>query len=106
MLGGYRFAEILSNDAGAFLQAAGLIKRGAEGKLNLRINRNADGIKGRLFTESLKIYDLPALAKLLQSLSIIGLLEQMLGQGLLHVHKFSLYNPIPLPLKLVLVKWI
>ena len=79
---GYRFAEILSNDAGAFLQAAGLIKRGAEGKLNLRINRNADGIKGRLFTESLKIYDLPALAKLLQSLSIIGLLEQMLGQGL------------------------
>ena len=35
-----------------------------------------------MFTESLKIYDLPALAKLLQSLSIIGLLEQMLGQGL------------------------
>jgi hypothetical protein len=79
---GNSFAEISSNDAGAFLQAAGLIKRGADGKLDLRINRNADGINGRLFTEGLKIYDLPALAKLLQSLSIIGLLEQMLGQGL------------------------
>ena len=74
--------EILSNNAGAFLQAAGIIKRGAEGSLKLKIDRNNEKIEGRLLTEDLKIYDLPALAKLLQALSIIGLLEQMLGQGL------------------------
>ena len=74
--------EILSNNAGAFLQAAGIIKKGAEGSLKLKIDRNNEKIEGRLLTEDLKIYDLPALAKLLQALSIIGLLEQMLGQGL------------------------
>ncbi|NCX70953.1 MAG: hypothetical protein EBW86_10290, partial [Rhodobacteraceae bacterium] len=74
--------EVLSNNAGAFLQAAGIIKKGAEGSLKLKIDRNNEKIEGRLLTEDLKIYDLPALAKLLQALSIIGLLEQMLGQGL------------------------
>ena len=79
---GISTVEILSNDAGTFLQEAGLIKKGAEGSLKLSINRNQKNIEGRLLTEDLKIYDLPALAKLLQALSIIGLLEQMLGQGL------------------------
>jgi len=74
--------EILSKDAGTFLQVAGLIKKGAEGSLRLSINRKEKNIEGRLLTEDLKIYELPALAKLLQALSIIGLLEQMLGQGL------------------------
>ena len=78
----YKRQEILSNNAGAFLQAAGIIKKGAEGSLKLKIDRNNEKIEGRLLTEDLKIYDLPALAKLLQALSIIGLLEQMLGQGL------------------------
>ena len=79
---GISTVEILSNDAGTFLQVAGLIKKGAEGSLKLSINRKQKNIEGRLLTEDLKIYDLPALAKLLQALSIIGLLEQMLGQGL------------------------
>ncbi len=79
---GISTVEILSKDAGTFLQVAGLIKKGAEGSLKLSINRKQKNIEGRLLTEDLKIYDLPALAKLLQALSIIGLLEQMLGQGL------------------------
>ena len=79
---GISTVEILSKDAGTFLQEAGLIKKGAEGSLRLNINRKQKNIEGRLLTEDLKIYDLPALAKLLQALSIIGLLEQMLGQGL------------------------
>ena len=79
---GISSVEIQSKDAGEFLQLAGLIKKGAEGSLNLSINRKNKNIEGRLLAEDLKIYDLPALAKLLQALSIIGLLEQMLGQGL------------------------
>lgn len=76
--------RIRSNDAGEMLAAAGLLKQAREGVLEMVLTPapepgSYDGVLG---IDQIRIKDAPALAALLNTISIVGLLEQFSGQGL------------------------
>lgn len=75
---------ITSSNAGAALAAAGLLKQGRGGALDLSLNpTGADGTyDGILKVRDIWLQDAPAMASLLSSLSVVGLLEQMSGNGI------------------------
>lgn len=77
--------RVSSDNAGAALAAAGLLKKGRGGTLDLTLN--PVGPKGtydaKLKIDEIWIQDAPAMASLLSSLSVVGLLEQMSGNGIL-----------------------
>jgi hypothetical protein len=76
--------RIRGNDAGATLASAGVFRTGNGGTFALRLVPRA-GIgryNGRLEIENLRVRNAPALASLLSAISVVGLLEQMGGEGL------------------------
>lgn len=76
--------QVLSNDAGAVLRAARLSQAIAGGTLDLRLRPT--GGRGRydgsLSLRGIRVRDAPALAALLSAISVVGLLEQLDGEGL------------------------
>jgi hypothetical protein len=82
--GGRWAVRILGEDAGAVLASAGLLA-GAEGgtlDLTLRPAGAAGTYEGALAIGGLRVRDAPALAQLLNAVSVVGLIQQMAGQGL------------------------
>ncbi|CUH62922.1 putative protein involved in outer membrane biogenesis [Thalassovita gelatinovora] len=77
--------EINSDDAGAVVAAAGLMKTGHNGKFHLTLNPAAQPgqYDGALDISNIRIREAPALAELLNTISVVGLLEQMSGTGIL-----------------------
>lgn len=76
--------RIRSGQAGAILAAAGTLREARGGALDLRLTpagppRSFDGV---LAISNVRINDAPALAALLNTISVVGLLEQFNGQGL------------------------
>ena len=86
MIGGGRASTIrLSSDnAGAVIAAGGLLKQGRGGKLDLVLvpTGAAGTYDGTLAVRGLWITDAPAMADLLSAISVVGLLEQMSGNGI------------------------
>ena len=82
--GGRSAFRIRSADAGAVFAAAGLLKqaRGGEMTLTLQPVGTAGAFNGSLSITNTRIKDAPAIAALFNALSVVGLLEQMKGQGL------------------------
>ena len=76
--------RLTSDNAGAVLAAAGFLEKGREGTLNLTLNpTGAQGTyDGLLKVENIWLQDAPAMATLLSALSVVGLLEQMSGNGI------------------------
>ncbi len=75
---------IRSSDAGAVASAAGLLSKASKGDLQLVLTPvGADSYDGRLKIANTWLKDAPAMAALLNAASIIGLLEQMSGGGIL-----------------------
>jgi len=76
--------QITSSDAGAVFSNAGLLKqaRGGEMRLTLTPVGTAGAFNGALQVANTRIQDAPAIAELFNALSVVGLLEQMGGQGL------------------------
>ncbi len=76
--------RIKSKDAGAVFKAAGLLKQARGGAMNLVLRPvgTAGGFDGTLAIENTRVKDAPAIAALFNALSVVGLLEQMGGQGL------------------------
>ncbi len=76
--------RILSANAGAVLGAAGLLETAQGGALDLtlRPTGGAGTYDGQLAITDLRIRDAPALAALLDAISVVGLLQQLDGQGL------------------------
>lgn len=77
--------RIVSNDAGGVALATGLMQNALGGTLDLTMVPTAgrDGtFDGRLAIRSLRIKDAPAMAALLDAISVVGLLQQLDGQGL------------------------
>lgn len=76
--------RIRGDDAGAILGAAGFLDDAESGSFDLRIARTgAPGtFDGALRIGGLRVQDAPALASLLNAISVFGLLQQMTGQGL------------------------
>ncbi len=82
--GGRGAIRIASDDAGAVFRAAGLFSRGRGGALSVALDPSgAEDYDGRVSVADIRVKDAPVLADLLSAVSVIGLLEQMSGEGLL-----------------------
>ena len=77
--------RIVSDDAGGLFRATRLLRNAYGGALELTlIPAGAEGsYDGSLVGSDLRVRDAPALASLLDAISVVGLLTQMDGQGLL-----------------------
>jgi hypothetical protein len=76
--------RITSDNAGAVMAAAGIFDKGRGGNLDMTlIPRGPEGeYNGRATFTRLRVQGAPALAELLSAVSVVGLLEQMNGDGL------------------------
>ncbi|MEZ5797160.1 MAG: hypothetical protein R3D63_06580 [Paracoccaceae bacterium] len=76
--------KITSQDAGGVMAAAGLFDKGRGGRLEMTLSpRGPEGqYVGIAAFSRLSVQDAPVLAALLSAISVVGLLEQMGGNGL------------------------
>lgn len=76
--------RITSDDAGAVLASAGILTNARGGGLDMSLfPRGPEGhFTGSADFSSLRVQDAPALAALLSAVSVVGLLEQLDGEGL------------------------
>ncbi|WP_368183745.1 DUF3971 domain-containing protein [Aestuariibius sp. HNIBRBA575] len=76
--------RIVSDRAGEVVAAAGLLENGRGGNFDLTLTpRGADGhYAGNLEIRQIRVKNAPALAGLLDAISVVGLLQQLDGQGL------------------------
>ncbi|MGI3167950.1 DUF3971 domain-containing protein [Pseudooceanicola sp. C21-150M6] len=77
--------RITAPDAGAALSAAGLLDKGREGTLDLSLTPagSPGQYDGLLKVQDIWVQDTPTMASMLSALSIVGLLEQLSGRGIL-----------------------
>lgn len=76
--------RVTSADAGAVLAAAGLLQQARDGAMDLTlIPVGAEGnYDGSLRVSGLRIREAPAMAALLNAVSVVGLVEQLSGRGI------------------------
>lgn len=76
--------RITSSDAGGVLRAADVFKSAVGGKMELVLAPGgARGTyEGELSVEDVSVKDAPAMAELLSAVSVVGLLQQLGGQGI------------------------
>lgn len=89
--------EVVSPNAGAVVQAMGLVQKADKGSLLLQlVPRQGKGVyDGKLTISDIKIQSLPAFAELLNAVSVVGLLEQLNGPGLLFNEIYSVFRMSP-----------
>ncbi|SLN12020.1 DUF3971 domain-containing protein [Pseudooctadecabacter jejudonensis] len=77
--------RLVSADAGAVLRATGLLRGALGGQLELTLipTGAAGTYDGTLVARDLRVRDAPALASLLDAVSVVGLITQLDGQGLM-----------------------
>lgn len=81
--GGRSEVKISASDAGAVLAAAGVFSTARGGSFDLRLTPvGRKSYDGRLKIANLRVRDAPVLASMLSAASIIGLLEQLDGAGI------------------------
>jgi len=76
--------QVLSSDGGAVLRAAGIFRTAHGGRmmLNLQSLEAPRSYAGALRIEGPRLRDAPAMAELLNLISVVGLLEQLSGEGI------------------------
>ncbi len=76
--------RLRAGDAGAALRAAGIFTRGVGGVLDLSLSPvgEAGYYDGQTVIEGMRVVDAPALASLLDAVSVVGLLNQLNGPGI------------------------
>lgn len=76
--------RIQSETAGRVIAAAGLLRQARDGTLDMTLRPAAapGSYDGTLRVDNLRLRDAPALAALINAVSVVGLLEQMNGSGL------------------------
>ncbi|MEM6372718.1 MAG: AsmA-like C-terminal region-containing protein [Pseudomonadota bacterium] len=75
--------RVTSDDAGGVAASAGILKQARGGALSLTLLPvGAASFDGTLKVQETRIQDAPAIAALLNALSIVGLLDQMRGSGI------------------------
>ena len=75
---------VRSNDAGAVLSTLGIFRNARNGELKIDLVKtdSMSSYSGELVVKNTRVVNAPVLAELLSAVSVIGLLEQMDGQGL------------------------
>ncbi|MEM6586967.1 MAG: DUF3971 domain-containing protein [Pseudomonadota bacterium] len=81
--GGSAF-QITSEDAGGVLASANLLKQARDGQLELvLVPGEGDGVyEGQIKATRLRVKDMPTMAALLNAISLIGILDQLNGDGI------------------------
>jgi hypothetical protein len=76
--------RVLSDNAGGVLSSAGVFASARGGQLDLRLlPRGAAGVyDGSADLRNFRVVDAPVLAELLNAVSVVGILEQLNGEGL------------------------
>jgi hypothetical protein len=76
--------RVLSADGGAVLRAAGIFRTAHGGRMTLTLQSAAAprSFDGALRVEGPRLRDAPAMAELLNLISVVGLLEQLSGEGI------------------------
>lgn len=76
--------RVRSKNAGGVFSSAGLLKTAREGEMDLiLVPATAKGsYNGKLTVQNIRLKDAPALAALLNALSVVGILEQLDGEGI------------------------
>ncbi|WP_141399451.1 hypothetical protein [Rhodobacter maris] len=88
--------RILADDGGAVLAAAGIFAKARGGKLDLALlPLEAKSYSGSAKITNLKVRDAPVLASMLSAASVIGLLEQLNGDGILFSDVSSTFRITP-----------
>ncbi|MFY0632299.1 MAG: hypothetical protein JXQ91_00680 [Vannielia sp.] len=77
--------RIASDDAGRVFRAAGLFKKGRGGAMQLTLTPRPEPgqYNGELRVKNVRVQSAPGLAALLNAISVVGLLEQANGPGIL-----------------------
>ena len=79
---GGRRVVVTSQNAGRVLDTIGLVKDASGGAMNLTlVPRVAGGFDGNAKLQDVNIYNAPVLLELLNTLSVVGLLDQLRGAG-------------------------
>lgn len=82
--GGRTAVQIRSPDAGAVLASARITDRAASGDMVLNLSPIGEqSYEGNVHVNGLRVTDAPVLASMLSAASIIGLVEQLNGEGIL-----------------------
>lgn len=76
-------ADVRGQNAGAILRDAGFLKNAGGGQMALSVWPAQGGIRADLSVNDMRLRDAPPIAALLSAISVVGILEQMDGQGLL-----------------------
>ncbi len=76
--------RLTGSDAGAVMRAAGLYGTATGGDIDLTLlpTGQPGSYDGELLVQGLRIRDAPAMAQLLDAISVVGLLQRLDGQGL------------------------
>ena len=76
--------HIQSDNAGRAISSAGLLKKAEDGKMDLLLTpgKGPGTYNGTLKVANIRLRDAPAMASLLNAISIIGILEQFAGEGI------------------------
>lgn len=76
--------RLLSADGGAVLRAAGIFENAYGGRMTLRLRAREvpRTFRGVLAIDGPRLRDAPAMAELLSAISVVGLLEQLGGDGI------------------------
>ncbi len=77
--------SIRSSDAGGVFRSAGLLTKARGGEFNLTLVPVTDGpgqYDGALDVTNTRVKDAPAIAALLNAVSVVGLIDEMAGQGI------------------------
>ena len=95
--------RLSSQDAGGVFRAAGILSQGRGGDLSLTLRPvgQAGQFDGALNVKNTRVKDAPAMAALLNAASIIGLLDEMSGQGIQFTNVEALFRLGPQRLNLV-----
>ncbi|MVO14716.1 AsmA-like C-terminal region-containing protein [Parasedimentitalea huanghaiensis] len=77
--------RIRSNDAGGVFRSAGMLGHGRGGSFDMTLTpaSKPGEYDGRIKVKNTRIKDAPAMAALINSLSLIGLVDELAGQGIL-----------------------
>lgn len=78
-------ARVVSDDAGGVLAAAGVFSSARGGQLDLLLSpeQTPGRYDGRATMRNLRVVNAPVLAELLNAISVVGILDQLNGEGLL-----------------------
>ncbi|MBW0157795.1 hypothetical protein [Sedimentimonas flavescens] len=89
-------ARITAADAGAAIASAGIFSKARGGALDMTLSPvGAHSYEGRAHVANLRVKDAPVLASMLSAASIIGLLEQLNGEGILFTEVDAAFRLTP-----------